>query len=307
MGKRAATDRSTNAVDVHHGIQQAWDYFSANHGRDGMGGDGKGTRTYVHIGRNYDNAFYSDICKCLAFGDGAAPALPLTSVDVVAHEMTHGVTAATAKLEYGGESGGLNEATSDIFGTLVEFAANNPVDRADYLIGELIKFGGGTCRCATWTTRSRTGTRRPAGFPKLNTLGPARLVRGRQQVLLHAGRRQRHVDLGQQSHLQRCTRRRRDRQRGGGPDLVPRADPLHDLEHQLHGRQAGDVGGGNDLYGAGSAEYAAVNASWNAVGVDGTAPGTASPLAPRIERFDVVDSRVGDVVSRQVVATGSAG
>jgi Zn-dependent metalloprotease len=50
--------------------------------------------------------------------------------------MSHGVTAATANLNYSGESGGLNEATSDIFGTMVEFYANNSSDTPDYLIGE---------------------------------------------------------------------------------------------------------------------------------------------------------------------------
>src|SRR5690606_31101934 len=61
---------------------------------------------------------------------------PLTVLDVAAHEMSHGVTSRTADLIYSGESGGLNEATSDIFGTLVEFYANNASDPGDYLVGE---------------------------------------------------------------------------------------------------------------------------------------------------------------------------
>jgi Zn-dependent metalloprotease len=56
--------------------------------------------------------------------------------------MSHGVTAATAGLNYSGESGGLNEATSDIFGTGVEFYANNASDVGDYLIGEKINING---------------------------------------------------------------------------------------------------------------------------------------------------------------------
>src|SRR3546814_11296317 len=50
--------------------------------------------------------------------------------------MSHGVTENTAGLTYSGESGGLNEATSDIFGTMVEFHAGNAVDQGDYYIGE---------------------------------------------------------------------------------------------------------------------------------------------------------------------------
>jgi Zn-dependent metalloprotease len=57
---------------------------------------------------------------------------------VAGHEMSHGVTENTANLTYSGESGGLNESTSDIFGTMVEFYANNAYDHPDYLIGERI-------------------------------------------------------------------------------------------------------------------------------------------------------------------------
>ena len=56
--------------------------------------------------------------------------------------MSHGVTSNTAGLNYSGESGGLNEATSDIFGTGVEFYANNSTDVGDYLIGEKIDING---------------------------------------------------------------------------------------------------------------------------------------------------------------------
>jgi Zn-dependent metalloprotease len=56
--------------------------------------------------------------------------------------MSHGVNAATANLAYSGDAGGLNEANSDIFGTLVEFYANNPADPGDYRIGEIMRTGG---------------------------------------------------------------------------------------------------------------------------------------------------------------------
>jgi hypothetical protein len=61
---------------------------------------------------------------------------------VAGHEMSHGVTEATANLNYTGDAGGLNEATSDIFGTMVEFSANNASDPGDYLIGEKINING---------------------------------------------------------------------------------------------------------------------------------------------------------------------
>ncbi|MYV56022.1 M4 family metallopeptidase, partial [Streptomyces sp. SID3212] len=81
-------------------------------------------------------------CFCMTYGDGSGNANPLTSIDVAAHEMSHGLTAATAKLTYSAESGGLNEATSDIFGTAVEFYSNTSTDPGDYLIGEKINING---------------------------------------------------------------------------------------------------------------------------------------------------------------------
>ena len=73
----------------------------------------------------------------MTYGDGDGVNFgPLVSLDVAGHEMTHGVTENSANLTYSGESGGLNEATSDIFGTMVEFYAANANDPADYLIGE---------------------------------------------------------------------------------------------------------------------------------------------------------------------------
>jgi len=73
----------------------------------------------------------------MTYGDGDGTNYgPLVSLDVAGHEMSHGVTENSAGLTYSGESGGLNEATSDIFGTMVEFYAANANDPGDYLIGE---------------------------------------------------------------------------------------------------------------------------------------------------------------------------
>jgi Zn-dependent metalloprotease len=73
----------------------------------------------------------------MSFGDGDGRSIyPLVDIDVAGHEMSHGVMSREANLTYSGESGGLNEANSDIFGTMVEFYANNSQDTPDYLIGE---------------------------------------------------------------------------------------------------------------------------------------------------------------------------
>jgi len=135
-------DPQTAAVDAHYGAAETWDYYKKVQGRNGIKGDGKGATSRVHYGKNYVNAFWDDDCFCMSYGDGEGDKAPLTALDVAAHEMSHGVTAATANLTYSGESGGLNEGTSDIFGTSVEFYAKNDKDPGDYLIGEKINING---------------------------------------------------------------------------------------------------------------------------------------------------------------------
>ncbi|MFI0138691.1 M4 family metallopeptidase [Streptomyces luteogriseus] len=142
-GTGAAADRSTVAVDAQYGTDVTWDYYKNVHGRSGIAGDGKGPFNRVHYGKDYNNAFWDDNCFCMTYGDGDGKLMgPLVSLDVAGHEMSHGVTSKTAALTYSGESGGLNEATSDVFGTLVEFHAANAEDRGDWLIGEKVVRSG---------------------------------------------------------------------------------------------------------------------------------------------------------------------
>jgi zinc metalloprotease ZmpA len=138
-GNSTIADSANAGVDAHYGAVMTFDYYKNVHGRNGIYNDGKGTLSRVHYKRNYVNAFWSDSCRCMTYGDGDGfQASPLVSLDVAAHEMTHGVTSATANLIYSGESGGLNEAMSDIFGTAVEFYAfsQGAQTTPDYLIGE---------------------------------------------------------------------------------------------------------------------------------------------------------------------------
>ncbi|MEU5899386.1 MULTISPECIES: M4 family metallopeptidase [Streptomyces] len=141
-GNGKPDDAQTAAVDAAYGAQVTWDYYKTVHGREGIKGDGKGATSRVHYGDSYVNAFWDDSCFCMTYGDGEGNKKPLTSIDVAAHEMSHGVTSATGNMEYSGESGGLNEATSDIFGASVEFNAKSPEDIGDYLIGEEIDING---------------------------------------------------------------------------------------------------------------------------------------------------------------------
>ncbi|WP_436850795.1 M4 family metallopeptidase [Streptomyces avermitilis] len=141
-GTGSGSNTQTAGVDAHFGAQTTWDFYKNTFGRSGIKNDGVAAYSRVHYSTAYVNAFWDDDCFCMTYGDGTSSTHALTSLDVAGHEMSHGVTSNTAGLNYTGESGGLNEATSDIFGTGVEFYAANSSDVGDYLIGEKIDING---------------------------------------------------------------------------------------------------------------------------------------------------------------------
>ncbi len=111
----AAKDEA--ALDCHVGAERTFDYYYDSLNYNSYDGNGGKLLQYVHFDQGYFNAFWTGSYSC--YGDGSMD--PLTSVDVVSHEITHGVTQYTADLIYESESGALNESFSDIFGTVVEF------------------------------------------------------------------------------------------------------------------------------------------------------------------------------------------
>jgi Zn-dependent metalloprotease len=135
FGNGSNSNRATAGADAQYGSNETWDFYKSTFNRDGIFGNGQGSFNRVHYGNGYVNAFWDGSKMTYGDGDGTNYG-PLVSLDVAGHEMSHGVTENTAGLTYSGESGGLNEATSDIFGTMVEFYAANSNDPGDYLIGE---------------------------------------------------------------------------------------------------------------------------------------------------------------------------
>ena len=121
----------TAAADAHYGLCTTWDFYRDVMGRDGIDGAGSSTFAVVHAiqGGQFmaDNAFWSNDVFGMFFGDGTAEVFgdyglmtATTEIDITGHELTHGVTFGTAGLHYAGESGALNEATSDMLGKMVE-------------------------------------------------------------------------------------------------------------------------------------------------------------------------------------------
>lgn len=126
----AAQDEA--ATDAHWGAEMTYDYLLTHHNQASLDDNDLPLIGFVHFDQGYDNAFWNG--NWATYGDGSGNWEPLTSLDVVAHEYTHGLTDFTADLRYRNESGALNESFSDIFGTSVEIWADPP--RADWLIGE---------------------------------------------------------------------------------------------------------------------------------------------------------------------------
>ena len=118
-GSTLDANGQTAAVNAMWGLMNTYDSLKNALGWQSL--DGHNTASYiaVHVNTAYDNAYYSDTCRCMFIGDGST-FTSLGAIDVIGHEMGHGVTAATSNLVYSGESGGLNESSSDIGGEVAE-------------------------------------------------------------------------------------------------------------------------------------------------------------------------------------------
>ncbi|WEO99272.1 M4 family metallopeptidase [Streptomyces sp. FXJ1.172] len=146
-GNGTTANRASAAADAQYGITETLDFYKKTFGRKGIADNGKAAHGLVHWGNKVANAFWDPTCNCMLYGDGDGKTFkkPLVVLDVTGHELTHGVVDATAKLQptyvdangnQYGEPGALNESLADIFGSNVEFFANNKNDTPDYLIGE---------------------------------------------------------------------------------------------------------------------------------------------------------------------------
>ncbi|MCX4819345.1 M4 family metallopeptidase [Streptomyces sp. NBC_01142] len=130
----------SGAVDAHWAAGKVYDYYKQNHGRDSLDGRGGTVNSLVGVtefGSPYVNAFWDG--QKMVYGSGNDEFKPLSAdLDVVAHEMTHGVVENTANLVYAGQSGALNEAIADYFGNAIDTTASGvSMDDPDSgLIGE---------------------------------------------------------------------------------------------------------------------------------------------------------------------------
>jgi len=270
-GDGTPANRQTAAVDAAYGAAVTWDFYKSAFNRNGIAGDGKAAYSRVHYGNAYVNAFWDDNCFCMTYGDGSGNNHPLTALDVAGHEMSHGLTAATAGLKYSRESGGLNEATSDIFGTSVEFFANNSSDPGDYLIGEKIDINGDGTPLRYMDKPSKDGG--SADYWSRNV--------GRLDVHYSSGVANHFFYLlSEGSGAKTVNGVSYDSPTYDGSTVTgigrDKADQIwyralttyFTSSTNYAGARTGTLQAASDLYGAGSAEYNAVASAWKAVNVN---------------------------------------
>ncbi|TFV98709.1 M4 family metallopeptidase [Leifsonia flava] len=134
-GEPPTDDVSVN--EAYDGLGATFELFWDVYNRDSIDGKGLPLDATVHYGEQYDNAFWDGERMVFGDGDGEVFTRFTIAIDVIGHELTHGVTQFTANLVYEGQSGALNESVSDVFGSLVaQFAKRQTADQASWLIGE---------------------------------------------------------------------------------------------------------------------------------------------------------------------------
>ncbi len=140
-GGPASSDPAVN--EAYNGSGATFDLFYNIYGRNSIDDNGMALNSTVHFDKGYDNAFWNG--QQMVYGDGDED-LPVAqrlfnrftiAIDVIGHELAHGVTEHEARLDYVGQSGALNESFSDVFGSLVkQYQSQQSAASADWIIGE---------------------------------------------------------------------------------------------------------------------------------------------------------------------------
>ncbi|HEY4025792.1 MAG TPA: M4 family metallopeptidase [Candidatus Dormibacteraeota bacterium] len=134
-GQGPISDASAN--QAYDGLGDTYRFYWEVLSRNSIDDAGLSLLGEVHFGRRYDNAFWDG--ARMMFGDGSGTLFTgfTSALEVIGHELTHGVTQSTLNLLYTGQSGALNESISDVFGSLVkQYKLGQTADQASWLIGD---------------------------------------------------------------------------------------------------------------------------------------------------------------------------
>ncbi len=262
--------REEAGISAHYGIEHTYDYFRDVHNRNSYDNQGSPLISYVHYDTDYFNAFWNG--RFMTYGDGNGDATPLTTVDICAHELTHGVTGSSAGLIYQYEPGALNESFSDIFGTAVEF----------YTLGA----------GANWLIGEDVGTFRSMSHPR--QYGDPETYKGQNWYTGSGDNGGVHTNSAIQNKWFYLLS-----EGGSGSDDNGRAYLVNGIgiekaakiayrnltvylqpSSHYYDARLGSISAARDLYGDDSAEYAAVIEAWNAVGVYYPLTGSQLTVSP---------------------------
>jgi Zn-dependent metalloprotease len=132
-----ARSRDSEVKEAYQGALATYTFYKEVYGRNSIDDKGMCIDSSVHFETDYDNAGWDGKQMIYGDGDGVYFNRFTLAIDVIGHELTHGVTEYEAALEYHDQPGALNESMSDVFGTLVkQWKAKETVKKADWLIGE---------------------------------------------------------------------------------------------------------------------------------------------------------------------------
>lgn len=125
------------AVDeAYDGLGATFDFFAEIFDRNSIDDSGMPLDATVHFGQDYNNAFWNSVQMVFGDGDGEVFNRFTIALDIIGHELSHGVTEDEAQLQYFNQSGALNESMSDVFGSLIkQFVQSQTAEQADWLIG----------------------------------------------------------------------------------------------------------------------------------------------------------------------------
>lgn len=133
-GQGPSQDVAVN--EAYDGLGATFDFYQQIYGRNSIDDNGLKLDATVHFGKDYDNAFWNSVQMVFGDGDGKIFNRFTIALDVIGHELTHGVTEVEAQLQYFNQSGALNESVSDVFGSMIkQFVIKQTADQADWLIG----------------------------------------------------------------------------------------------------------------------------------------------------------------------------
>ena len=133
-GDKPLEDVSVN--EAYDGTGKVYDFFHKVFERNSIDGSGMQLDSTVHYRRQFSNAFWNGQQMVFGDGDGEIFGRFTSSIDIIAHELTHGITQFESGLQYSGQQGALNESLSDVFGVLVkQYFKKQSAEKADWLIG----------------------------------------------------------------------------------------------------------------------------------------------------------------------------